>query len=138
MRIIKKITLVRKNTLICKYIPNFKHLDPTKHEHDFCVLQGRFDENSTVLIHMGLNCASVKFTLGASLDNKLSARVRRERKTRATAPGPHFFVGSRTNFRAITRLEMLVSRLAAHLQAEVERRLCSVFPPTVSTTQLTL
>lgn len=67
------------------------HLDPTKHEHDFCVLQGRFDANSTVLIHMGINCASVKFTLGTSLNSKLSARVRRERKTRATAPGPHFF-----------------------------------------------
>ena len=94
MRIIKKITLVRKNTLICKYIPNFKlpgSLRPYKHEHDFCALQGRFDGNSTVLIHMELNCASVKFTLGASLDSKLSARVRRERKTRATAPGPQFF-----------------------------------------------
>ena len=137
MRIIKTI----KNALICNYIPNFKlpgSLRPYKHEHDFCALQGRFDGNSTVLIHMGLHCASVKFTLGASLDSKLSARVRRERKTRATAPGPHFLVGSRTNFRAITRLEMLVSRLAAHLQAEVERSLCRVFYPGKVITTLTL
>lgn len=75
--------------------------------------------------------------LPASLNSKLSARVRQESKTRATPPPPIFF-GSRTNFRAITRLEMLVSRLAELLQAEVERRLCSVFPPTVMTTQLTL
>ena len=90
MRIIKTI----KNALICKYIPNFEllgSLRPYKHKHDFCSLQGRFDGNSTVLIHMGLNYASAKFTLCASLDNKLSARVRLESKTSATPLPPILF-----------------------------------------------
>ena len=94
------------------------HLDPTKHEHDFCVLQGRFDGNSTVLIHMGLNYVNVKFTLGTSLYSKLPREFVEKERREQLPLAPIFLVGSRTNFRAITRLEMLVSRLAAHLQAK--------------------
>lgn len=92
MRIIKTI----KNALICKHIPNFEllgSLRPYKHKHDFCSLHGRFDAdgNSKLLIHMGLNYASAKFTLCASMDNKLSPRVRLESKTSATPLPPILF-----------------------------------------------
>lgn len=68
------------------------HLDPTNTSTIFALFKGGLIHgNSKVLIHMGLNYASAKFTLCASLDKKLSPRVRLESKTSATPLPPILF-----------------------------------------------
>ena len=96
VRIIKTI----KNALICKYIPNFKlpgSLRSYKHEYDFCALQGRFDGNSTVLLHIGLNYASANSLCALAWTASFS-REFVEKAKREQLPLPHFVLALAPTF----------------------------------------
>ena len=96
VRIIKTI----KNALICKYIPNFKlpgSLRPYKHKYDFCALQGRFDGNSTVLLHIGLNYASANSLCALAWTASFS-REFVEKAKREQLPLPHFVLALAPTF----------------------------------------
>lgn len=96
VRIIKTI----KNALICKYIPNFKlpgSLRPYKHEYDFCALQGRFDGNSTVLLHIGLNYASANSLCALAWTASFS-REFVEKAKREQLPLTHFVLALAPTF----------------------------------------